>query len=103
MIFEGDTVIIHVEFNGFSGGKIDPDNLKIRIKEYDKTLVEEFDITSRERISAGVYEFMYVVPVGKPQLVYEFVGKINDYPIVVRGYIDRVWVKNIHDCNQLVF
>lgn len=90
----GETIIIQAEFKGYEGiGHIDPDNLKLKIYNSIKEKIFEVDLTSLNRISAGIYQQEYVVPERvKGQLTYEFSGTINNKPVILREFIDPVWV-----------
>jgi hypothetical protein len=99
-VMDGETVKLTADFTGFEGGHIDPDNITLNV--YDvlgEPMIDEVNITSHYKVSAGVYCYEYPIPLGtKGDLLYEFLGYINGAPIVIRDIL-RV-VKYLEDDRQ---
>ena len=85
-----NTVRLKAEFRDFDNALVIPDNVKLKI--YDGTRNQIGEDINVEPDENGVYWYDYVVPEINGRLYFEFVGTLNNNPILGRSVIDVRWV-----------
>lgn len=88
----GDTIRLKVTFADFTGAAVDPTDIKLKIYDSGRTLLETITIDASCKVAAGQYQYDYTVPTGVGNLVYEFAGTYGNKPILGRAVLDRGWV-----------
>lgn len=84
MIYSGDTVRLKVNFKTFTGEAINPDNVTLTIYDIERNQIEQYELDDTYRQDVGVYFFDYITPDDEQEIIYEFKGVYNNYPIIVR-------------------
>lgn len=86
----GDTVRLKAEFKDFDGEYISPDDVKLKIYDGSKQVIEEISVAPYE---IGKYQCDYTVVGGYPDpFYYEFTGMLGDKPVLGRSELKRKWV-----------
>jgi hypothetical protein len=90
MAIMGGTVKIRAEFKNFEGTYQDPTEIKFVAYSKDKNILSEDDVTVDHKISAGIYEYPFTIPVLKTdstEIICELSGNVSGYQVVVRKKI----------------
>lgn len=92
--FQGDTIKLRIEFRSYYGELFDPDSIVLKIFENTNTLINTINIdVLTHKLSTGIYEYEYTVPLGSGSLVYEVDSLKGTSSNVIRGKISREWVR----------
>lgn len=88
-MYTGDTVRLKVHFKTFDNGPVTPDDVTLTIYDKSKTQIEQFQLTSTDLLEIGVFYYDYT-PASElnESFVFEFAGRVNDKPIVVRDTVN---------------
>ena len=92
MAINYNTVRLKAEFKTFDDEYADP--IGITLKIYDKLkeqIGETISISTVQRVSTGIYEYDYLLPLDYTSIVYEFSGTLNGEIITGRSSIDCTW------------
>ncbi len=86
----GNTVRLHAEFRDSAGQLEDADDVKVRIYDGGRNLLEEHDVAP---YATGQYQHNYTIPQDPVPgiLYYEFAGECGTYDAVGRSTLERVW------------
>lgn len=88
----GNTVKLRAEFRDYEGVLYDPSSIELKIYNPSKTqLGNTISITDNDKVSVGIYEYEYTIPIGTGNLTYEFKGVTGGMPVIGRGTIIRSW------------
>ncbi|MGM7635499.1 hypothetical protein [Bacillus sp. Hm123] len=86
-MFKGDTVRLKVHFKNALSQSIDPEDVKLTIYKNDHTKIEEFILDDTNKEKLGVYFYDYVPAYELNEFIFEFVGSVNNKPILVRDTV----------------
>lgn len=90
----GNTVRIVAKFHTFTGPLADPENITLAFFDSaDKQIGTTIDITSANRLSAGIYEYFYTIPTGYGRIWYEFAGMQQNTRQAVSGKFECLTVQ----------
>lgn len=84
MALAGDTVRLKCHFRTFDGQSVNPADVKLKLYDSQKQLIEEFNLDDSNKESLGVYFYDYVLPMNQSEIIFEFSGVYNNKPIVTR-------------------
>lgn len=84
MIYSGDTVRLICNFRTFNGQAINPDNVTLTIYDTERNQIEQYELDDTYRQDVGVYFYDYITPDDEQEIIFEFKGTHNNYPIIVR-------------------
>ncbi|GGJ77105.1 hypothetical protein GGR02_003019 [Anoxybacillus voinovskiensis] len=87
MALAGDTVRLRCHFRSFDGQNIDPADVKLRIYDTQKQLIEEFILDDSQKENVGIFYFDYILPDDKQEIIFEFRGLYDGKPILTRGQV----------------
>ncbi|WP_031408013.1 hypothetical protein [Geobacillus vulcani] len=87
MALAGDTVRLKCHFKTFDWQNIDPADVKLKIYDKNKQLIEEILLTDNDKENVGVYFYDYVLPTNQSEIIFEFSGVYNNKPILVRDSV----------------
>lgn len=94
-VLMGDTIKLTAEFRTFGGITADPENITVKfMNSKGQQIGEIIQLDSNSRVGSGIYLYEYVVPNEPSTIVYEFRGLINGKPILGRGELFPVLVKD---------
>ncbi|OLN22904.1 hypothetical protein BTO30_07100 [Domibacillus antri] len=86
-MYAGDTVRLKCHFKTFEGTPVTPDNVTLTIYKTDKTQIEQFILTSTDQLEIGVFYFDYTPASELNEFIFEFAGRVNGKPIIVRDTV----------------
>lgn len=84
MIYSDDTVRLKVNFKTFTGQAINPDNVTLIIYDTERNQIEQYELDDTHQEDVGVYFYDYITPDDEQEIIFEFKGTYNNYPIIVR-------------------
>ena len=87
MALAGDTVRLKCHFRTFDRQSVFPADVKLRIYDTNKQLIEEFILDDTNKEKVGVYFYDYVLPTNHSEIIFEFSGVYNNKPILVRDSV----------------
>jgi len=97
IVIAGDTVRLRCEFRTWAGDYGDPENIILNVYSPNKLrLIESIALTVANKISVGIYEADYTVPLvitnlpSPSDIIYEFVGELEDTQILGQGKFTRI-------------
>lgn len=88
MIYSGDTVRLKVNFRTFNGQAINPDNVTLTIYDNEHNQIEQYELDDTHQEDVGVYFYDYITPDDENEIIFEFKGTYNNYPIIVRDTLE---------------
>lgn len=93
--YQGDTVRLRAVFADWSGMRLDPTSITLTVYAPSREKTgDPIPIGPEHRVSEGVYECDYTLPIGYDMLTFEFRGLDNDgRPILARQLIQPIWAR----------
>lgn len=96
-VIGGNSVKLRCEFKTWEGSFSDPTSLVLNIYAPSKQrIINTYSIGVENRISIGVYEFVYLVPSSIDRLppnfemIYEFVGVLEGTQVLGQGKFRKI-------------
>lgn len=88
---ENNTVRLKAEFKDFDGELVSPTDVVLKIFDAKKVIIGE-DIPVSP-VDVGKYQHDYVLPTDTyGRIYYEFIGTLNNLPILGRGFVNITWI-----------
>jgi hypothetical protein len=84
MYLTGDTVRVYASFFDVNGNPKDPEIVKVKFYDYRYNLLEEFLISSSNKLAVGEYFFDYRTQNKEMRVYYEWYGEIAGNPVIDR-------------------
>lgn len=93
--YQGDTVRLQAVFTDWAKVKTDPVDITLTVYSKSRERIgDPIPIGSEHRISEGVYEYDYTLPVGHDRIDIEFRGLDGQrLPILSRTTMTPVWAQ----------
>jgi hypothetical protein len=83
----GSTIKLKCTFTDFEDKLVDPDTVKFIVYDYKFNKINEYVLTSENRIGEGVYFYNYTTPNTESLTYYEFKGEIQGTIAIERGSV----------------
>lgn len=95
MCYQGNTVRLRAVFTDWSGIRMDPTGITLTVYTSDRKMIgDPIPINSEHRVSEGVYEYDYTLPIEYDMLAFEFRGIDSDgHPILARQLLSPIWAE----------
>jgi len=87
-----NTLRLKAEFKTFDDEYGNPTGITLRVYDTHRIQIgDTIDIGDSEKLSTGIYQYDYLLPVGYTAVVYEFSGVLEDEIITGRSTIKCDW------------
>ena len=86
-MLKGDTVRLKVNFKDFTGKAVNPVDVKLTIYNESQLQIEQFLLDDAHKESVGVFFYDYVPDNELNEFIFEFVGSVNNKPILARDSV----------------
>ncbi|PAQ14978.1 hypothetical protein CD798_07995 [Bacillaceae bacterium SAOS 7] len=88
-MFKGDTVRLKCHFRSFDGEYVDPNGVALSIYKNDDTYnqIESILLDDTNKENVGVYFYDYIPASELNEFIFEFAGRVNNKPILVRELV----------------
>lgn len=95
----GNTMKFICTYRNWEGEITDPISPSVVIYNGNgKELITKENLTGINRISRGIYQYLFRVPNGTSSIVVEFSGVVDNRVVLSRREIPRVWVDGLDFC-----
>lgn len=97
-VIAGNTIKLRCEFKTWENVYADPTNIVVNIYSQSKNKkIETINISPENKVSVGVYEIVYTVPINNSnipntpsEMIYEFVGLLEGTQTLGQGKFKRI-------------
>jgi len=87
-----NTLRLRAEFKTFNDEYGDPSNITLKVFDTHRIQIgTTIDIGATEKLTTGIYQYDYLLPIGYTSVVYEFSGVLEDEIITGRSTIKCDW------------
>lgn len=93
--YQGDTVRLRAVFADWSSTRMDPSDITLTVYAPSRERIgDPIPIGPEHRVSEGVYECDYTLPIGYDMLTFEFRGlDAEGHPILSRQSMTPIWAR----------